>query len=164
MSKAVAKPQKKKKSTKKSSAGRGKFFSLRLLGLCLLLIFLIKHSFIFVIAGMLPTIVASIVDTSRSRSLFKAVAAFNFCGVAPYLADLLSRGNTSSAVQEMMFTPTVWLTMYAASGLGWAAVYLMPALAKSIVMQFSDNKVSKIEKEQKELIEEWGVEVKGDAA
>lgn len=158
----MAAKKKKVPASKRRSRQEDFSFPVKLIGISLILVVFIKHSFIFLIAGMLPSIVVAIVDNSRSRFLFKTVAAFNFSGVAPYMADLMLRNNTASAVQEMVGTPTVWLVMYVAAAIGWMMVKLAPALIKAVMTQFSDNKVTKIETDQKKLIEEWGPEVKGD--
>lgn len=131
-------------------------------GISLILIVILKHSFIFLLAGMLPSIVAWIVDRSRSKLQFRTVAAMNFSGVAPYMAMLIKQNNSTEAVQAVMATPEAWLVMYSAAGFGWGIVLFTPYFIRSAMNFFSDNKIHKLEAEQKELIEEWGTGVASD--
>lgn len=128
--------------------------------LCLGLIFLIKHSFIFLLAGMLPTIVASLVDQSEGRMQFKTVGCLNLAGMAPFLTELHVQHHASTAVQNVMGDPSTWLIVYSSAALGWLLVWLCPWLVKFSIEFFSDNKVKTIENEQQKLEEEWGSEIK----
>jgi hypothetical protein len=145
-----------KKAVRPASTG----FALKFIGISFILAVLIQHSFIFLIAGMLPAIVASIVDRSFSRYQFKTVASLNLAGVAPYLAELIEDKNSASAVQSMISQPGVWLVMYSCAGAGWLVAHLSPKLVRHVIEMFSDNKIFAIEKEQNKLIEEWGNDIR----
>ncbi|MBI1274472.1 hypothetical protein GC177_00680 [bacterium] len=142
---------------KRRSPSKG--FALKLIGVSFFLVVVIQHSFIFLIAGMLPAIVASIVDRSQSRYQLKTVAAMNFAGVAPYLAELIQQKNAASAVQGMISMPSVWLMMYGVAGFGWIIAIASPKMVRHVIEMFSDNKIFAIEKEQQKLLEEWGSEI-----
>ena len=126
------------------------------------MVVLLKHSFIFLIVGMLPSIIALIVDRSQSQLQFRTVAAMNFSGVAPYMAMLWRQDNSSAAVQSVMADPNAWLIMYSAAAFGWGIVLFSPYFIRSAMSFFSDNKIHRIEMEQQELIEEWGAAVAAD--
>lgn len=156
----MAKKAAKKRKKKKSSSG----YAIMLIIFSAGLIVLIKHSFIFLLAGMLPTIVASIVDQSRGKMQFKTVAALNFSGIAPFMVTLMHQGHAAPAVQTMMGDTSVWLTIYGSATVGWALVWFCPWIVRFSIEFFSDNKVKGIESEQRKLKEEWGDDVGGDLA
>jgi hypothetical protein len=145
-------------SDKKTSKGR----FLVVLIFCIIMMVVLKHGFIFFLAGMLPAIVAYIVDRSENHFQFKTVGAMNLAGVAPYLSSLVNQGNSSSAVQLAMADANAWLVMYSSAAFGWALVFFMPLFIRSAMEFFSDNKIQQLQEEQKELIEEWGEEVAGE--
>jgi len=127
------------------------------------MIVLFKHSFIFFLAGMLPSIVARLVDKTRDRLYFIIVAGFNFAGVAPFMLDLWNRGNTANAVQEVANNVYAWLIMFSMAGIGWLMIIFLPGVVYSILTSIANNRVSNLEREQYELIEEWGADVKREA-
>lgn len=149
------------KVTVKKKRSNSSLFALKLTGISIVLIFLIKHSFIFLIAGMLPAIVAHLIDRTDIMYKFKVVAAMNFAGVAPHLSQLQSQNHSADAVRSIMADPMVWMVMYGSAALGWALVFLAPMITRATIEFFSDNKVARLELEQHKLEEEWGPEIGG---
>ncbi len=153
-----------KTSSKKSGKSKsGKLSTVITLFISLIMILLFKHSFIFFLAGMLPSIVARLVDKTRDRLYFTIVSGFNFAGVAPFMIDLWNQGNTAAAVQQTANNAYAWLVMYGTASLGWLLIIFTPSVIHSILAAISNSKVVNLEKEQRELIEEWGPEVKRDS-
>lgn len=159
----MAKKLKSRRKRSAASAKSGRAFLLRLIGISIICIVLLKHTFILFIAGMLPAIIAAIVDSSKSKHIFKAVSAFNLSGVAPYVAEAVGKNNSIDSVQQLMSQPQVWLFMYGAASIGWGMIKFSPIVIKMLMAHFSGNKASKIEAEQKKLIDEWGTEIKSNA-
>lgn len=119
-----------------------------------------QHAFVFLLAGMLPSIVAGLVDTSRGRHIFASVGAMNFAGVFPPLFDILMQPNVANATVEKISDPAVWFIMYLAAAMGWVLIWLCPLVCQFILHTVYKGQIIRLEMQQKRLIDEWGPEVK----
>lgn len=130
--------------------------------------FLLTATFLLVLAGptmivlffgMLPTLVAYIIDRSPQKSATFSVGSINFIGVFPYVLDLWSSMNTIDEALNMVTDLFSMLIMYSAAAFGWLLFMAMPAVVSSFVIVLQQRKVAQLRAEQKDLIEEWGPEV-----
>lgn len=129
---------------------------------------LVVGTFLLVIAGptmvvlffgMLPTLVAYIIDRSEQKSATFCVGAINFIGVFPYVMDLWTGSNSIDAALSNVTDLFAMLVMYSAAAFGWLLFMAMPTVVASFVTVLQQRKVAQLRGEQKELIEEWGAEV-----
>lgn len=157
----MSEKSKKTKKTKKKSHGAASFPMMFIgsIGLAILL----KLSFIFFLAGILPSVVAGIVDVSPKRQKFKTVMAFNISGIVPYLAGLWKQGNSAEAVYTLVSQPGTWLIVYGAAAAGWGMVWLAPRAGMLLMEVFARGQIARFQHLQKRLVEEWGPEIKRDA-
>lgn len=125
-----------------------------------LMIAIMQHGYIFFLAGMLPTIVARMVDRTKRKYYFSIVMGFNLAGVVPFMADLWRSDNSAAAVESMFADPYVWLVMYGMAAIGWVLIFTSPEAAMKVVRVLNQGKVQALEKEQRELLEEWGPELR----
>lgn len=109
--------------------------------------------------GMLPTLVAYIIDRSSQKSATFCVGAINLIGVFPYIIDLWIDLNTIDAALNDFTDLFAMLVMYSAAAFGWLLFMTMPAVVASFVTVLQQRKVAQLRGEQKELIDEWGAEV-----
>lgn len=130
--------------------------------------FLLTATFLLVLAGptmiviffgMLPTLVAYIIDRTPQKSATFSVGSINFIGVFPYVLDLWGSMNTIDEALNMVTDLFSMLIMYSAAAFGWLLFMSMPAVVSSFVIVLQQRKVAQLRAEQKELIEEWGPEV-----
>lgn len=157
--KSEAKPA--KEAPKAHGARRhGKLSIIFLTILFLSLVVLIRHTFLFLIVALLPTIVAYIVDRTPTKSMFQSVMACNMAGMLPYLAKLIDMGNSPGMVQTIMGDMLVWLIIYSAAGIGWCMVWLWPHVAYFLINMMALKETLQLELAQRWLTEEWGPEIK----
>lgn len=109
--------------------------------------------------GMLPTLVASIIDRSDQKSATFCVGSINFIGVFPYILDLWFDLNSIDAALNFVTDLFAMLVMYSAAAFGWLLFMTMPTVVASFVTVLQQRKVAQLRGEQKTLIEEWGAEV-----
>lgn len=114
---------------------------------------------IVVFFGMLPTLVAYIIDRSSQKSATFCVGSINFIGVFPYVMDLWFDLNTIDAALNFVTDLFAMLVMYSAAAFGWLLFMTMPTVVASFVTVLQQRKVAQLRGEQKKLIEEWGGEV-----
>jgi len=118
------------------------------------LLWISLESVILVLVGMLPTIVAFIIDRTKQKSSTLCVGGMNFCGVFPYLLELWTSTNTSAiAIITDIFKLVV---MFAAAGFGWLLYLSIPPVIGAFLTVMSQRRVAQLRSNQKDIIEEWG--------
>ncbi|MCW8916548.1 MAG: transposase family protein [Magnetovibrio sp.] len=114
---------------------------------------------ILIIIGMLPTIVAFIIDRSKGKTASICVGSINFIGVFPYILSLWSQFDQLDSAMAMVGDIFTLLVMYSAAAFGWLLFLTLPSIISSFVIVLQQRKVAQLRGEQKDLIEEWGEDV-----
>jgi hypothetical protein len=114
------------------------------------------------VAGMLPTIVAAIVDRHRARYLARAVAVMNLAGMVQPVIALLQIGMSIAGAEHVLSDARMWLMMYGAAAIGWLLNMGMPSIARIMVDMKADQLQQQLEARAAVLKEEWGEEVAGE--
>jgi hypothetical protein len=114
---------------------------------------------ILLVAGLLPTLVAGIVDRREEKYAAYCVGGFNLSGVMPYLFALWANGDSMHALGGILGSPFTWLVMYGAAALGWLANYWMPQVTIRVRRVRDRAEVVRLRKRQEQILEEWGPEV-----
>lgn len=123
------------------------------------LIILSLPSVVIIFFGMLPTIVAFIIDRSKRRNASFCVGGINFCGVFPYLMDLWGHDNTMEMSIRILTDVFSLVIMYGAAGFGWMIYITLPPVIAAFLSVIAQHKLSILRTSQRQLIEEWGEDV-----
>jgi hypothetical protein len=116
------------------------------------------------VVGMLPSIVAYIVDQTPRRTLTLTVGPLNLAGTAPYCLQLWFGIDTMRALGSFLGNVWVWLVMYLAAALGWLLYLGMPVIVHFLLERAIDRRKARLQQIQKKLRTEWGDEVDAAAA
>lgn len=147
----------KKRKKKQSFGWKGQIFLI-----CLLLASVMFASLaVIVVVGMVPTIVAAIVDRSEGRMRALTIGAMNFAGCAPFMLEIFKKGNSLETSIAYMLEPRTIVVIYFAAAMGYLIDWAMTGIVSSVLVQKTKNRLRDIQKSQKELTERWGVEVTG---
>jgi hypothetical protein len=125
-------------------------------------IVLLQFGFIFLLLALLPSFMASYVDTEAGKPAFKTVFACNLAATLPYLVPMLEAGvklrhyDTSAILDN----PSTWLFVYSGAAAGWCLIYLCRFIARFVVMMMYEYNIAMLEAQQKRLLEEWGQQIK----
>lgn len=111
--------------------------------------------------GMIPTLVAIIVDRTEGRLRAMTVGALNFAGCAPFMIEVFKHGNNIQTAITYILQPRTIVVMYFAAGMGYLIDWAMTGIVSSIMVQRTKARLKDIGKQQKELTDRWGVEVTG---
>ena len=111
------------------------------------------------VIGMMPTLIAGLVDRTPGRVKTLTVGAMNLAGCSPYLFRMWIAGQSMEAALEILTDPQNIIVIYFAACLGYMIEWALIGIVSSIVMQKAKFRVSVIEKEQKNLVASWGDEV-----
>ncbi|MEX2454901.1 MAG: hypothetical protein WD470_09365 [Rhodospirillaceae bacterium] len=120
-------------------------------------------SVIVLCVGMVPTIVACIIDLTPGRYAARCVAGVNLAGVVPFLDRLWSSTNDLAAAIGIVSDVYAWLIFYAASGVGWLLFMGLPGLVASYKTFSARRRANSLRGRLEELKREWGSEVSGNA-
>jgi len=150
--------QSKKKNTKKDKAFKKQIFLVA--GLLMGVIFL-PTTFLLIV-GLLPSLAAMIAAKANMKTKALTVGAMNLAGTTPFLLQLWTQGHNFERAFEIVTDPKAIIVMYAAAAVGYLIDWAMTGIIASILLQRGKARRKAVEKRQKELVERWGKEVKGD--
>jgi hypothetical protein len=120
---------------------------------------------IVVTFGLVPSLVALVVDDSRQRYLFRSVLGMNLAALWPFLERLWVHGNDMRTAMNIVSDVYTWAAIYGAAGLGWMMFLGLPSLMESYKQFIAERRIQKLTEAQEKLIEEWGsVLPRGDDA
>jgi hypothetical protein len=114
---------------------------------------------VLLVAGMIPTLVAYIVDQTPWRTLTLTVGPLNLAGTAPYCLLLWSGANTIQALGQYLSNVWVWLVMYLAAAIGWLLHLGMPLVVRFVLERALDRRKGRLLQLQSDLRKDWGAAV-----
>ena len=106
--------------------------------------------------GMMPTLVAMIVDMTRGRYLTKCVAGMNLAGVFPFLHSLVTTSHDLSTAINIVSDPFAWLVMYSAAAMGWLVFMGLPGVVSMFKILTAKRRIYILQEQQRDLLNEWG--------
>ncbi len=112
--------------------------------------------------GMLPTLVAFLVDRTDEKFATFCVGGINFCGVFPQLMTLWNGEHTINAAMNILADVFVVATMYGAAAFAWMLFMSLPPVIASVLNVMSQTRLASLRSVQRHLVEEWGPEVAGE--
>ena len=147
------------KSTNAGKKDTGSVYS----GMCATVAIAIGMAFamptvLVVAVGLLPTVVALLVDMHPKKYAAWSVGFFNFAGLMPYLGDLWTKNNTIVGAMGVLTDVVAWFVIYASAGAGWMVFKWMPVVGAIILEIKTQGQIRKLNAERKKLIHEWGQE------
>jgi hypothetical protein len=112
--------------------------------------------------GMIPTIVAYVIDRDPDKSAPITVGGLNFCGCMPFAIDLWKHQHTIGAAAKVFADPLSWLVMYSAAAVGWGIYYGIPPMVAGMEVTRAEKRVEVLKQKKVALVQEWGPDVAGD--
>lgn len=116
---------------------------------------------VLLLIGLVPSIVAYVVDRNERPMLAFTIAPLNLAGLMPYLLTLWNGSDTMPTVVHMLTDVYVWLVIYLAAGAGWLIFIGMPTIVTLTLERSLDRRKSKLQGLQDKLRADWGAEVAG---
>ncbi len=113
--------------------------------------------------GMLPAIVAGIIDRTEEKSATFCVGGLNFCGLFPYLLELWVQDNSLNEATNLLTDVFVLAVIYGGACMGWLLYLSLPPVIASFIQVMSQRRLQQLRSTQKEIIKEWGDEIIMDA-
>jgi len=114
---------------------------------------------VLLVVGMIPSIVAYVIDQTPRRTLTLTVGPLNLAGTVPYCMQLWFGVDTMHALGPYLTSVWVWLVMYLAAAIGWLLHLGMPVIVHFLLERSIDRRKGRLVQIQKRLRAEWGDEV-----
>ena len=131
-----------------------------ILCLVILLVMIALPTVIILFFGMLPSLVAFIVDRSARKSQAICVGSMNFAGVFPFLMELwVDTDNSYEAATEIFSDVFIIALMYSAAAFGYLMYMVIPPMVTTFLNVMAQRRIALLSAAQKKIIGEWGPEV-----
>ncbi len=130
----------------------------------LLLLIVSLPTVLLLLFGMLPAIVAYIIDPSKHKASAICVGAMNFAGVFPYFLDLWTGIHSIATVLGVLTDVFALMVMYSAAACGWMLFLAVPPVVGILLNWTAQRRIAALRAGQKRIIEEWGKDVAPDQA
>jgi len=127
-----------------------------LLVLLLLAASLMAPIAIVMVAALVPTVVARIVDSYPNRYLTFTVLGLNLVGSLYFVHQVLTKGNTLEVVAMVLQDSIGWLAALSGAGCGWLLFMAVPPLIAKMAEAQSGLRLRRVHRDQTQLINEWG--------
>lgn len=118
-------------------------------------IFMFRQSTVLLLIGLLPALVALIVDTTSSRAWAKTVFCFNLAGIMPTMAEIFFTGSGGNL--DRIGDMNMWLMAYSAAGAAWLIIWLSPIIAGFWLDIYADYRIERHSAKMAQLDEEWNI-------
>ena len=128
-----------------------------------LLVFVAYPTFMVALGGMLPTLVAFIVDNRKERYAARTVGYLNLSGVFIVCLDMWAGDHTWQHALDLLSQPINYLIMFGAAAAGWVLYFLIPPIANAYLTIHNDLRMKSLNSEQEKLVKEWGTGVRRNA-
>ncbi len=112
-------------------------------------------SFVLLLVGFLPTVVACVVDREPGLPLGVSVGAMNTVGVLFFAVDLWMGPQNFGAAFALITDVYTMLVMYAAAAMGWIVYLGMPPVSATYLSVSQELRLQKLARHQESLIKEW---------
>jgi hypothetical protein len=139
-----------------SNAAKTKFKPMLLLILLVPVGLFMLPSTIVLLAALVPTFVARVVDTTPQRYLTLTVGAMNVAGSLWMLHDVWMLGGGFDAVFPTLRDSFGWLAALLGAGAGWVIYGVMGAIAAYFATVQTGIRLRRLQRDQESLVAEWG--------
>ncbi len=109
--------------------------------------------------GLLPSIVAWIIDRTEKKYATACVIGLNFSGLFPFLMEIWFEDHSLDAAMRIMTDVFDLLVIYGAAGFGVMLYMALPPFVTTFLSVMSEHRVTVLKENQANIIEEWGEDV-----
>ncbi|TXH37151.1 MAG: hypothetical protein E6Q98_09730 [Rhodospirillaceae bacterium] len=133
----------------------------------LMLILLVPLALVFLpttavlTVGMIPTLVAFVVDGSKRRYLTITVGGLNLVGSLYFLHQLWTLGQGLGDIRIVLGNSYGWLASLSGAACGWLLFLAMPFIIGHIAAAEARIRLYTLRREQEKLVQDWGQQVTG---
>lgn len=118
---------------------------------------LFMPSTMILMAGMMPTIAANVIDKSRQKSRAISVGMMNLAGCMPFLLELWmgASPNSIDAAMGIIVQPKTIIIIYTIAAAGYAIEAAITGMVATVMQQRAHARLKDIDRDLKELVNRW---------
>lgn len=125
--------------------------------LCLVALLVISlPTVLLLLFGMLPTIVAWVVDRSQQKYRTFCIGGMNFSGVFPFLSDVWFKDHSTDAAVRILTNVFDLTVIYGTAAFGLMMFIAVPPVITQFISAMLQKRVATLREQQQKIIEEWG--------
>lgn len=117
------------------------------------------YAVLLVLFGLLPAMIAIIIDQEPQRYISKLVSIYNTIGIVPFIQKIIKSSNANNTAIEIILDPKSWMIIFCAAAIGWTLYWIFPHGAITLHKINIANKIRELRAELKTLTDEWGDEI-----
>lgn len=117
---------------------------------------------VLLFVGMLPTVVARVVDRTPERTKSLTVGFMNFAGCFPFWYQLVESGHKIDNAMLILSDPMTIVIIYASALVGYGIEMVMTVIVAGLMVQKGQSRLKSIKSHQEEMVKKWGPEVTGE--
>ena len=114
---------------------------------------------ILVCLGMLPTLVAWVIDRSDGKHATFCVCGLNFSGLFPFLMDVWFINHSTDTAIRILTDVFNLVIIYGSAGFGWLLYIAVPPVITTFLSVVAQSRLKLLKTTQSNIIEEWGEKV-----
>lgn len=109
--------------------------------------------------GMLPSLVALVIDRSKGKHAAFCVSGLNFSGLFPYLMEVWFINHSTDNAIRILTDVFNLMVIYGAAAFGWLLYIAVPPVITTFLSVMSQHRMTILKTTQSDIIEEWGEKV-----
>jgi len=113
---------------------------------------------IIILGGILPTLIAYLVDVGEKKSLTVCVGMMNLAGVLPVVVYCYEYYPIWGAVNPEIYQLKNWIIIYIAAFMGLCLYWVLPGMVVKLYTVYLKQKIKAIEKQKIKLESRYGKE------
>lgn len=134
------------------SLRRGVWFVIGLMTLAIISL----PTVLLIFFGLMPSIVALVIDRTEGRYATFCVLGMNLSGLFPFLTEVWFQVHTTDMAIRIMTNVFNLLIIYGSAGFGWMLYMVLPPVITTFLSAMSQRRVAVLRENQARIIEEWG--------
>ncbi|HEX9703149.1 MAG TPA: acyl-CoA synthetase [Rhodospirillales bacterium] len=111
---------------------------------------------VLLLFGMLPTIVAWVIDRTEQKYATFCVCGMNFSGLFPFMSDVWFKEHTTDHAVRILTNMVDLMVIYGAAAFGWMMFKTVPPVITQFLSVMLQRRVAVLREQQKTIMEEWG--------
>ena len=129
----------------------------------LLILFLSMPTVVMLGFGLIPGIVAYLIDRTPQKNATYCVASLNFAGLFPSLMELWRGSHDVETAITILTDAFSLIVIYGSAAMGFAVYMAVPPVIAAFRAVVNEHRATQLKDIQRQLIEEWGEEVSTSA-
>ena len=109
--------------------------------------------------GMLPSLVAWVIDRSEGKHATFCVSGLNFSGLFPFLMEVWFINHSTDNAIRILTDVFNLMIIYGAAAFGWLLYIAVPPVVTTFLSVMSQHRMTILKTTQSDIIEEWGEKV-----